>query len=82
MFDAPAAIKDYLCKLHRLHDIPVFGAKDDTKLGELVKIFRNFYTGDIKHITTASKYSSDTSTTSNNIRPRNWLNISVGLKTQ
>ena len=77
MFDSPPAIKDYLCKQFSLHNIPIFGERDDKHLGDLVKIFRLFYIGNVRHSVNVSRYSSEKSTTSSMIMGRKWLEISV-----
>ena len=79
MFDAPAAIKNYLCKLYALHQIPVFDNKANKSIERLVYDFklRSFFSGGTKHNCTKSKYSSQLSTTSNKAVSRKWLQVSL-----
>jgi chromosome segregation ATPase len=77
MFTCPGPIKAYLCKLYGLQNIPVFGAKAENYLTDLVNEFRKFFTGEMRHAVMVSRYNMSKSTISSTINTFNLLKISL-----
>jgi len=58
MYDAPLAINAYLCKVKKLHLVPVF-REENEKTDELKHKFSSYYIGFDKYTTRTSKYSKE-----------------------
>ena len=77
MFTCPPALKAWLCKMYKLHEMPAFGPKADGHMNTLVQNFQVFFIADTRHATIRSSYSGQTSTTSSAIGSRHWFQISL-----
>ena len=80
LFTAPAAIKEYCCRMFNLHNTPVFGQGAESYISDLTEKYklRVFFVGQKRYTCIQSKYGGGITVSSNYMRrPKNWFTTGV-----
>ena len=80
LFTAPAAIKEFCCRMYNLHNVPVFGPGAEKYISDLTEKYklRVFFVGKKRYNCTLSRYGGGVTVSANYMRPaRNMFSASV-----
>jgi structural maintenance of chromosomes protein 5 len=77
MIEGPAPVLNYLCKLFRIHNIIVGDHRLDKHASKLPNDIHVFFSANSRYSATISRYSGNKSITSDEIYPRNMLNVGI-----
>lgn len=77
MIDGPAPVLNYLCKYYRLHNVVVGDDRIEQNASKLPDDIRVFFSTGSRFNVSISRYSGQKSVQSNNIYPRNLLDVGI-----
>ena len=80
LFTAPATIKEFLCRMYNLHNVPVFGPGAEKYISDLTEKYklRVFFVGNKRYACIQSKYGGGVTVSSNYMRAaKNWFSAGV-----
>lgn len=77
MIEGPAPVLNYLCKLYGLHNIVIGDDRLENFASQLPADIKVFFSTNTRFQVTVSRYSGNKSVQSNDIMPRNLIDVSV-----